>query len=157
MLNSKQINKISNLKSKGLSEREISKKLGISRNTLSKYSNPNIVKQVLQRNEQQAEKIETIKEEIKETRQDSKAIRKQLKRVRSQQERTEDKYYHLQEEESNGEKTDIQRMVEDFHEDMKKERMDRYDGKWNSQRAKERQQELQNKKVWIINGETFIA
>lgn len=43
MLNSKQINKISNLKNKGLSEREISKKLGISRNTLSKYSNPQTV------------------------------------------------------------------------------------------------------------------
>ncbi len=92
MLSSKQISKITKLKSNGLSQREIAKKIGITQNTVIKYSNPKIVKQALQRNEIQTEKIETIKEAIKETRQDSKAIRKELKRARSQQDRADDTY-----------------------------------------------------------------
>lgn len=92
MLSSKQISRISKLKSSGLSQREITKKTGISRTAVIRYSNPKILKPILQRNEVQSEKIETIREEIKETRQDSKAIRKELKRARSQQDRADDTY-----------------------------------------------------------------
>lgn len=103
MLSSKQISKITELKASGLSERKISKKTGINRETVSKYLNPKTLKPILQRNETRAEKIETIKEEIRETRQDSKAIRKELKRARKQQDRAENTHYFLEDEAENEE------------------------------------------------------
>lgn len=122
MLSSKQISKISELKASGISDRKISKKTGINRETISKYSNHKILEPILQRNEAQTEKMETIREAIKETRQDSKAIRKELKRTRKQQNRAENTHYFLEDEAENEEaEEEINTTLENFLSGLRKD------------------------------------
>jgi transcriptional regulator with XRE-family HTH domain len=101
MLSSKQISRITELSKQGLSQREIAKKTGIDKNTVTKYSNPKFLKKILQRNERKAEKIEAIEDATHETRQDSKALRRELKQARKQQDRADDTHnevWHKQQE-----------------------------------------------------------